>query len=171
MKCCQLCGEPSTIHLTEIAQNVRREMHLCERCGREREIISDAPGPELNLPALLTLLFRELAPARPTEADFTALTCATCGLKYAQFRKAGRFGCPTDYDIFRGLLLPLLERIHRSCDHAGKAPRRHRHRAEHAELTERLAAAIAAEQYEEAARIRDALRALTQATGVHAPPA
>ena len=86
------------------------------------------------------------------------MTCPACGLKYAQFRVAGRFGCPDDYEVFRDPLLPLLERIHRGLDHAGKAPRRRQRQAALTELNDRLAAAIAAEDYEHAARIRDELR-------------
>lgn len=159
---CQFCGSPSTIHLTDIQENVTRQMHLCERCGRERDLIPESDSAQLNLPALLALLLEELPAAEPDRSaatpDASSLTCAACGLKYAQFRRSGRFGCPGDYDVFREPLLPLLERIHRGLDHAGKAPRRRQYEAQVAELHNRLAAAIAAEQYEDAARIRDELR-------------
>jgi protein arginine kinase activator len=169
MNRCQFCGAPSTIHLTDIQNNTTRQMHLCERCGRERELISESESPQLNLTSLLQLLLDEMktATAKSTTAtpNFTALTCKDCGLKYAQFRTAGRFGCPADYDIFREPLLPLLERIHRSVDHAGKAPRSRRREIELAELNNRLAAAIAAEDYATAASVRDELRQKDTATG------
>ncbi len=167
MNRCQFCGAASTIHLTDLQEGVKREMHLCERCGREHDLIPESSSPQLNLPALLALLLGEMPAAmkKATAPDFSALTCAGCGLKYAQFRTAGRFGCPDDYEIFREPLLPLLERIHRGLDHAGKAPREHRRRRELAELNERLAAAIAAENYEAAAAIRDRLRPKDTANG------
>ena len=52
------------------------------------------------------------------------------------------------------VIKPLLERIHRSVGHVGKAPRAVRVR----EWKERMKAAIAAEDYEEAARLRDLIR-------------
>ena len=60
MKRCQFCGAASTIHLTDIQNNTKREMHLCERCGREHDLIPEAMSPQLNLPALLTLLLGEM---------------------------------------------------------------------------------------------------------------
>ncbi len=78
-----------------------------------------------------------------------------------EFRAQGRLGCPHDYTVFRVGLEPLLQRIHRATRHVGKAPRRvvpaERH-AERVELRRRLQAAIEAEAYEEAARLRDLLR-------------
>ena len=41
-----------------------------------------------------------------------------------EFRAEGRLGCPHDYDVFRGGLAPLLQRIHRSDRHVGKTPQR-----------------------------------------------
>lgn len=160
MKRCQFCGAPSTIHLTDIQDNNRREMHLCERCGVEHDLIPSPASAQLNLPALLQLLLVEVPAATKAKPapDYSALTCPDCGLKYAQFRVAGRFGCAGDYDAFREPLLTLLERIHRGLDHAGKAPRSRREAMHHKELESRLAAAIAAENYELAARIRDELR-------------
>lgn len=157
MKRCQFCGKPSTIHLTDIQDNTRREMHLCDACGVEHELIPNPSSAKLNLPALLQLL---LVDSPPSEAapDHNALTCPACGLKYAQFRVAGRFSCAGDYDAFREPLLPLLERIHRGLDHAGKAPKSRQGALERKELDSQLAAAIAAEHYETAARIRDELR-------------
>jgi len=169
MNLCQFCGAPSAIHLTDIQNNTARQMHLCERCGRERDLISEAASPQLNLPALLQLLLAEMkaAATKPATgpAGGTSLTCPDCGLKYAQFRTAGRFGCPADYDIFREPLLTLLERIHRSADHAGKAPRSRRREIHAAELADRLSAAVAAEDYEAAAGLRDALRQKDTASG------
>ena len=73
MNMCQFCGAVSTIHLTEIVNNSRREMHLCDACGRERDLIPEASGPQLNLPALLHLLIAQpdpvAEPHEPPKAD------------------------------------------------------------------------------------------------------
>jgi protein arginine kinase activator len=89
------------------------------------------------------------------------LTCPACGLQYAQVRAEGRLGCPADYDAFRSALEPLLERIHRAVGHAGKVPRSFRRQQREAELKalrKQMLAAAKAEQYEEAARLRDLIR-------------
>jgi protein arginine kinase activator len=154
MNKCHYCGRTATVHLTDIVNKTKREMHLCEACAKQHHLVPDGPVPQLDLQALVKLIMGQ--PATPGE-----LTCPACGLKYAAFRADGRLGCPDDYDAFRPALEPLLARIHRADAHAGKAPRavRRARRAERIdELRRRMAAAARAEDYEEAARLRDAVR-------------
>jgi protein arginine kinase activator len=157
MKRCQFCGERATIHLTEIREDGRKQMHLCEGCGVEQKLVSNEAPAQLNLPQLLQLLLGE-APAtaaRKSKPETAALTCSCCGLKYAQFRTAGRFGCPDDYHVFHEPLTPLLERIHRGLEHVGKRPKRIYGEQD---LREQLQAAIQDENFELAAQLRDRLR-------------
>jgi protein arginine kinase activator len=149
---CQSCGQrPATVTVTNIVAKQKRELHLCEECARDQHQILD--GPSLNLQALVQLIM-----GLPAAADPAGLTCPTCGLKYAAFRADGRLGCPDDYDAFRSALEPLLDRIHRSTRHRGKVPRAAGRRAELATLRDQLQAAVAAENYEDAARLRDRIR-------------
>lgn len=156
---CQFCGKPSTIKLTDIAKKKKRVIHLCEACAKKHDLVPEGPTPQINLQALVSLLMGQPA---PTSSDPAGLTCPTCGLKYAVFRADGRLGCPDDYDAFREALEPLLERIHRQTTHAGKSPRHAVERAERvgelSALRDELAAAVTAERYEEAARLRDRIR-------------
>jgi protein arginine kinase activator len=165
MNPCQFCGAPATVHLTDIVNKKKRETHLCEKCAREQNLIPDTPSPQLNLPALLQLLMNQMG--LPTgdqetdEVDPNSLTCPTCGLKYAQFRADGRLGCPDDYDVFFPVLVPILDRVHRSDEHVGKVPhpvRKRRAANELADLKTRLQDAIEAEEYERAAQLRDEIR-------------
>ncbi|MBY0461460.1 MAG: UvrB/UvrC motif-containing protein [Gemmataceae bacterium] len=156
---CQVCDNPATVHLTDIVNAQKRELHLCERCARERDLIPAAPGPQIDLKALLNLLAGPFPPAsgllpapRPA-AEPSA--CAECGMTVAEFKAGGRLGCAHDYDVLRATLEPLLERIHRGLEHAGKAPRAVRVGV----WKKQLDAAVAAEHYEEAARLRDLIRA------------
>src|SRR3954467_3562807 len=148
---CQFCSKPATIHLTDIVNKTKREMHLCDACAREKNLIPEPPE-ELNVPAVLQLVMNRDA------------VCPECGTPYAHFKAQGRLGCPHDYVAFRALLEPLVEKIQdNAVRHVGKVPRRHQRRlrrARRVELEAQLRAAVAAEQYEQAARVRDALRAL-----------
>jgi protein arginine kinase activator len=158
---CQFCPNPATVHLTEILDKKKGEMHLCESCARERNLIADTPQA-LNIPALLQLMLAKMpAPARQSAPD---AVCPECGTPYAHFRAQGRLGCPHDYEVFRSLLAPLIEKVHNHVGrHVGKVPRRHRRRmqmAHRVELEAQLKTAVAAERYEEAARLRDSIRAL-----------
>lgn len=154
---CQFCSSPATVHLTDIVNNVKKEMHLCQACAEEQQLIKQQ---ELNLPAILhSLIGQHLG---PQSDELSRLVCPACGIGYMEFRAQGRLGCPHDYDVFKNGLNALLQRIHRSTRHVGKFPR---HRGPSADrlveivrLRRQLQSAVDAEAYEEAARIRDLLR-------------
>jgi protein arginine kinase activator len=154
---CQSCSAQATVHLTDIVDGHKKELHLCQRCAEERQLVSQN---DLNLPAILQALIGQHVGQL---ADGLArLTCPACGIKYMEFRAEGRLGCPHDYEVFRLGLEPLLQRIHRAGRHVGKTPRRAprgaARQAELLELRRRLRTAVEAEAYEEAARLRDLLR-------------
>jgi protein arginine kinase activator len=156
---CQSCSNPATVHITTIEKGgQKRVVHLCQACAEQKQLVQQQ---ELNLPAILqTYIGQHLGP----ESDELArLTCPECGIRFMEFRQQGRLGCPHDYAVFRAGIEPLLERIHRSVRHVGKSPRRRdpavlAEQAETMDLRRRLREAVAAEAYEEAARIRDLLR-------------
>ena len=157
---CQTCDNPASVHLTETVNKRKRALHLCESCARERKLIADPPAPQLDLKALLDLLMHPFptgggpAGGADTIAQPATEACAACGLTLAAFKAEGRLGCAHDYDSLRAALEPLLERIHRALAHEGKAPKAVRVR----EWQKRMQAAVAAEDYEEAARLRDLIR-------------
>jgi protein arginine kinase activator len=152
-----LCSNPATVHLTDIVENQKREVHLCQSCAEAQQLVKQQ---ELNLPAILqSLIGQHLGPQTD---ELARLACPACGIKYMEFRAQGRLGCPHDYAVFRAGLLALLQRIHRSAHHVGKVPRRGAppagRQAELVELRRRLQHAVETEAYEEAARLRDLLR-------------
>ena len=152
---CMFCDNPATVHQTVIVNKKKREMRLCEKCARERGLIPDQPGPQIDLKAILNLM---MAPpqSRPAET-----ACPACGTSYAAFKAAGRFGCAHDYEAFRPTLEGLFEKVHRATEHRGKMPaaaRRAARAAGLANLRERMKAAAGSEDYEEAARLRDLIR-------------
>lgn len=154
---CQFCSSPATVHLTEIDELHKKELHLCPRCAEKHQLVHKQ---ELNIPAILqSLLGQQLGPQTD---ELARLTCPACGIKYMEFRSAGRLGCPHDYLVFKGGLTPLLQKIHRSDHHVGKAPRgsvfQPERQAELLALRRRLRTAVRNEAFEEAARLRDLLR-------------
>lgn len=154
---CQFCSNQATVHLTDIVNNQKKEMHLCQRCAEAQHLVNKQ---ELNLPAILqNLIGQHLG---PQSGELARLSCPACGIRYMEFRAQGRLGCPHDYAVFRNGLTPLLQRIHRSTHHVGKVPRQGPpppgRQAELVELRRQLQQAVDAEAYEEAARIRDLLR-------------
>ncbi len=154
---CHSCSNPAEVHLTEIVAGQKKELHLCQACAEQKQLVKEQ---ELNLPAILqTLIGQHIG--QPTD-ELARLTCPVCGIKYMEFRAEGRLGCPHDYQAFRVGLEPLLKRIHRAGRHVGKVPRCWPNSAalaaELMELRGKLRVAIDAEAYEEAVRLRDLIR-------------
>jgi len=155
---CHDCAKKATVHLTDIVDGEKKELHLCADCAEQREVLHKQ---ELNLPAILeTLIGQHLGQLTD---ELARLTCPACGIKYMEFRAEGRLGCPHDYEAFRTGLQPLLERIHRGAvRHVGKVPQRGVPAsgavAERIELRRKLRQAVETEAFEEAARLRDLLR-------------
>jgi len=144
------------VHLTDIINGKKRESHLCQACAEQQQLISQQ---ELNLSAILPFIGQHIGPFTD---ELARLTCPSCGIKYMEFKAEGRLGCPHDYEVFQAPLEPLLHRIHRSLRHVGKHPRHGGADAnvirELVELRKKLRDAVEAENYEEAARLRDQLR-------------
>jgi protein arginine kinase activator len=151
---CQSCKKnAATVHLTEIVEGVKREVHYCEACAQTEGL--SPLSPQIYFPNLVG----PVAGGSEVEPD---LKCPECGLTYAEFRQRGRLGCGADYDLFREGLNQLLERIHGSNQHIGKIPQSEgdnlKLEREIIELKRELKRAIHMEDYEQAARIRDRIR-------------
>jgi len=154
---CQRCKAEASVHLTETVDGRRRELHLCAACARKTGVLPNETPPAV--PALDAVV-QNLIVAHVGElvGELAGLTCPDCGLKFMEYRARGRLGCPNDYNVFARGLLPLLNRAHGATRHVGKVARRRPDAAERLSLRARLRDAIAREEYEEAARLRDQLR-------------
>ncbi|MFQ3593333.1 MAG: hypothetical protein SNJ82_09135 [Gemmataceae bacterium] len=152
---CEACGAAATVHQTILVAGQHRELHLCRRCAEDRKVIHNN---ELNLPTILQEVIGHHLP--PEMDELARQTCPVCGIGFMEFRAQGRLGCPHDYEFFRVGLGPILHRLHRSTRHCGKVPQAGvpKHALELILLRQRLRAAVEAEQYQEAAALRDLLR-------------
>lgn len=159
---CQKCVKAATYHITEIERGKPRELHFCDEHAR---VYLTGPGEsaETNIGALAQGLVKGGA-VRESAVD--KQTCPNCQITFLEFRNTGRLGCPNDYEVFRDELMPLLENIHEETRHAGKAPRRapktSQRQGEVLDLRNKLKRAIAAEDYEAAARFRDQIKDLEE---------
>jgi protein arginine kinase activator len=153
---CQHCQDEATVHLTETVEGERREFHLCKSCAREAGLPLPEAPPALALDAVVQSLI--VTHVGELVGELARLTCPECGLKFMEFRARGRLGCPNDYLVFARGLLPLLGHAHGATRHVGKRARRRSDASERLRTRTRLRAAVAREDYEEAARLRDLLR-------------
>lgn len=84
------------------------------------------------------------------------LACPVCGFPWSDFLREQHLGCPACYDAFRERLVPLLQAHHRGlCDQPEAEDLRQQVREYRRQEWRRLQdAAVAREDYEEAARLR-----------------
>jgi protein arginine kinase activator len=153
---CQRCEEEASVHLTETIEGRRHELHLCASCARKAGLELPESPPELALDAVVQGLI--VANVGELVGELANLTCPDCGLRFMEFRARGRLGCPNDYGVFARGLLPLVQRAHGATRHVGKVARRPRVSSPRLRLRTQLRQAIAREDYEQAARLRDQLR-------------
>lgn len=161
---CEDCRKnDATVHLKQVINNQKIVMNLCPACAKRRGF----SNPLKNIPFPLADFLTSMVPSqlgRP-EADVAEQTCPTCGLTYDKFSKTGRLGCGNCFNAFRQTLADLLRRIHGSNLHRGKRQTSTAITAmdslkEEARLKEELKAAIANEDFERAAQVRDLLKDL-----------
>ncbi len=156
---CDLCDREATVHEVVVRNGKRIERHLCEQHARELGIIQAQSHTSV---AGLVQSFVVSKSGASKERQAAKASCGSCGLTFAEFRKEGLLGCPDCYKSFENKLGPLLERAHDGGDHhAGKVPRRAgsgvERQAKLASMRRELQAAIEHEQYEKAAKLRDAI--------------
>lgn len=155
---CDRCNKPARIHITEIVDGKKVEKHLCQDCAVSEGITAKS---EMPIGQLLEDFILDAAGA--TEASQPA--CDVCGLTFSEFREKGLLGCPYDYDTFGELMEPILQRAHAGgTQHVGKVPRRggqdFKRQNALLRLQAQLRGAVASEDYELAAALRDQVKEL-----------
>ena len=174
---CDRCGKrEGTVRVVADGDEGGRTLWLCPACA-ESDVDPDelfGEDPDRDLPtgdweggeenaALERFIGQMFTGLGAREAD-AAPDCPACGTSYASFRSTGRLGCPRCYVAFRRFLLPFLGRFHRQVTHLGKFPTHAAGATSRlGEITRHriaLEKAVAAEDFEEAARLRDRIRQL-----------
>ncbi len=163
---CEDCGvRPAKFHLTTIINGDRVERNLCPACMAKHQ--KQLPGIDFsNLAGLLSSILegRNAAEQEQRETEYEDLVCEQCGMTYAEFQKGGMLGCANCYQAFRQPLTALMQRVHGNTQHAGRIPGGVHSgvsiRMNIERLKQKLQRAIAEEEYEQAAKLRDAIRAL-----------
>lgn len=134
-----------------------QKVNLCDACSKEKGV-QDPTGF-----ALADLLLG-IGAAEEIEKGTPSEKCAVCGFTQADFKKSGRLGCSACYGTFSEGLGSLLKAMHKGTEHIGKLPQRAHREMELGDrmrtLTQNLEKAVAEENYETAASLRDEIRKL-----------
>ena len=151
---CDICKEKeATVHLTQMVEGKTKKIDLCESCSKAKGV--DDPAGF----SLADLLLGLGASQEMEEADAANTKCPQCGFSQADFKKTGRLGCPECYEHFEEGVEGLLKTTHKGTRHTGKAPAVWQQTKDYIdqmhELQTLLDKAIAKEDYEKAAELRD----------------
>ena len=168
MSTCQSCHErDAVVHLTQVVGEDVSTMHLCSKCAAERGIETEAAVVQTPLGAFLAAMGKG-GPGMAAAAA-TGESCPQCGATLEDFRASGRLGCSQCWIAFERPLRDLIRRAHGATRHTGEpydamdavtlSPAEQQER-EKMELREQLRLAVSAEQFEQAAELRDRLRVL-----------
>ena len=133
---CDSCKKAdAVVHLTKIENGKRTELHLCAACAEKEGILINGKDIE------------------------------AWGNNFFGKTATGLFGCSACYTAFSEEIQPVLRRIHGHVRHVGKVPvcgtEVFRTKAHIKKLRRELKLMVAQENYEEAARIRDEIKALS----------
>jgi protein arginine kinase activator len=185
---CDMCENTASVFLTQIVDGKMTQVNLCDKCSKDKGV-TDPTGFQLA-EFLLGTAAQKKTKAVSTEDD--TLACPECGFTRAHLKKIGRMGCPECYRTFQEDLDGMLKAMHKGTRHVGKTPgkpvpavstaaaRRLEAGAGEpapsdkppsaastkkrlAELKSAIEKAVEEERYEDAAKLRDEMRALEQA--------
>jgi len=166
MLICQTCQKQNaTVHRIDVhwdgEQPNVHEAHLCAPCAKSSGIPVQTPPPFQKVLGMLSQAFLpkdSSAPGAPAPATETGPECPDCGWTLRDLRQTSRLGCPNDYAVFADHLEETLERMHGQTAHVGFGEESALDR-----LTLELDEAVAQEDYETAARLRDDIQRLEKA--------
>jgi len=158
---CDRCAKPAVVHNTVIVNGKVTELHLCEEHAAAAGIVVPAAVP---INALLGQL------AQVGAARSAGPACTQCGQTFADFKNTGLLGCPACYEAFAATVSPTIARSQGGAtQHVGRAPARNGAEVPRsallAKLNRELDEALATEQYERAARLRDRIRDMRPRAG------
>ena len=170
---CDNCKEnEATVRYTEIINGNKREMMLCEECAQKLGI----NNMNLSLPIDFSSFFGDLisdyeeSSLLPMFNTQNELKCNTCNMTYKEFLDTGKLGCADCYSAFQDRINAVLKRIQGSTEYLGRKssynenvkPEKTNKKVikedKTENLEEKLKLAIKEERYEDAAKIRDAIK-------------
>lgn len=171
MLCDNCKSREAKIYYTEIIDGNKKEQHLCEECAKKFtsfQIESPVLSKQFSLGTLLSSLLSAYEKKEEEKVEEKSLSCNHCGMTYQEFLQQGVFGCPNCYESFREPLGPCIKNIQGAIKHTGKVPIGFQTATEQIihsmsevdRLSIRLQQAIEKEEFEEAAKLRDAIREL-----------
>ncbi|NLC88806.1 MAG: hypothetical protein GX681_01920 [Clostridiaceae bacterium] len=177
---CQL--REASVHVKQSHNNQITEYNLCSVCAREMEQSSHSSFSDIFGDFFNSMFWGPSGFTYPRQRVQTreSLQCPNCGLTERELLKQGFLGCPRCYEVFSKVLQPVFQRVQgHTCQPAAEvlAGAKFADEAQNltataadpiAQLRQEQQKAIAAEDYEQAARLRDEIKEREQAASTEA---
>lgn len=172
---CQL--REASVHVKQSHNNQITEYNLCSVCAQEMEQSSHSSFSDIFGDFFNSMFWGPSGFTYPRQRVQTreSLQCPNCGLTERELLKQGFLGCPRCYEVFSKVLQPVFQRVQgHTCQPAAEvlAGAKFADEAQNltataadpiAQLRQEQQKAIAAEDYEQAARLRDEIKEREQA--------
>lgn len=154
---CNFCDNEATVFYTKVVNGKSTKVCMCESCAEERGVLD---LQHFSLSELMSETKNQLAESEEVMVNLDE--CSNCGFTLSDFRKIGRLGCSHCYEKFAAEIDGVISKMHKGKEHKGKTPKSLIAQIEHDEQIKSLEAslkkAIANEEFEDAARLRDELK-------------
>lgn len=157
MLCDECKKNQATIRLVTVVDGNKTERNLCAACVARKKMQIRSEG----VPSMLSAI---ISGAGRTTVRHPGLSCPACGTEYDEFQKTNRLGCAHCYEAFSAQLKPLLIRLNGRVQHVGRTPKKvgappsAMNRMDR--MRREMELAVACEEFEKAAVLRDEIRAL-----------
>jgi len=145
------------------------ESHLCSDCASHLGYSDMFSGFGLNLSEFFGGFLGDIK--TPLSAGKSP-RCPKCGTSFDEIVRDGRVGCSDCYRTFYDRLLPSIQRIHGKIKHSGKTavtataqPKAETKEEKIEKLKAEMNNAVAKQDFENAAKIRDEIKALEGGEG------
>ena len=156
---CEKCKKnQATVHMKKIIGGEVKETYFCGECASLEDV------EILSFQNMFQDLFSFSYAKDMTQKQQQVIKCPVCQMTYNEFKQKGKLGCESCYKAFNTGLDNMLKSIHTGEEHKGKLPKKSGGelltRRTKENLKRKLAVAIEKEEFEEAAKLRDEIRAL-----------
>ena len=159
MKCEHCNINSASIELSQIIDGEKQIVHMCEACAQKMK-----PSSPYITNGFMSGLLDTIHSSGLKVNYIKTTACNKCGMTYGRYKETGLLGCDACYVAFGDKLKPLIRRVHGNDRHTGKMPIRFRGtvkiQGEITRLRGQLDYAVRREAFEEAAMLRDRIKAL-----------
>lgn len=179
---CENCRKrEANVRYSENINGVKKQMNLCEECSRKLGITDkvDFRMPALDLSNFFGSFLEDFSTPdfMPLLNEIKQIKCNSCDSTFEDIINTGRYGCANCYDVFEDRMDPILKKLQGANRHNGRLGKISNNNVKFEKTEEKgdknisknklnilqqdLKQAIKEERYEDAAKIRDEIKKMS----------